>query len=104
MWEVIVVYEDDKKRGEWKISVLEGLVIGADGIIRGDTVRVITKEKPIRLSRPVQRLYQPEFRSKGEGTRTICVRNRNTQIPSRKVSSRNVALDSKCKSRIVLDS
>ena len=36
------MYEDDKKRGEWKISVVELLVIGTDGIVKGATVRVIT--------------------------------------------------------------
>ena len=99
-----LVYEDDKKRGEWKMGVVEGLVIGRDGIVRGATVRVITKGKPVRLSRPVQRLYPLEFRSEGEGTRTTCDRNRNTEIPTRKIPPRKAALDSRCKSRIMLDS
>ena len=43
MGEVVVVYEDDKKRGGWKMGVVDGLVIGRDGIVRGATVRVITK-------------------------------------------------------------
>lgn len=42
----VVVYEDDKKRREWKMSVVEGLMIGTGGIVREDTVRVIPKEKP----------------------------------------------------------
>ena len=41
MREVIAVDEDDKTRGEWKMSVVEGLVIGKEGIVRGATVRVI---------------------------------------------------------------
>ena len=104
MAEVAVVYEDDKKRGQWKISVFESLVIGTDGIVRGYTIRVITKEKPIRLPRPVQRLYLLEFPSEWEGTRTLCDRKRNTEIHTRKASFRNTALDSRCKSRIMLDS
>ena len=43
---------------------------GRDGIVRGATVRVIMKGKPVRLSRPVQKLYPLEFRSEGEGPRT----------------------------------
>ena len=76
MGEAVVGYEDDKKRGEWKMGVVEGLVIGRDGIVRGATVRVITKGKPVLLSRPV-----------------------HLEIPPR-----NAALDSRCKSKIMLDS
>jgi len=35
------------------MGVVEGLVMERDGIVRGATVRVITKGKPGRLSRPV---------------------------------------------------
>ena len=104
MGEAVVVYEDDKKRGECKMGVVESLVIGRDGIVRGATVRVITKGKPVHLSRPVQKLYPLEFRSEGEGTRTPCVHNRNKEILTRKIPTRNAALDSRCKSRIMLDS
>ena len=102
--EAVVVYEDDKKPGEWKMGAVEGLVMGRDGIVRGATVRVVTKGKAVRLSRPVQKLYPLEFWSEGEGTRTPCIHNRNKEIPSRKIPPRNAALDSRCKSRIMLDS
>ena len=36
------VYEDDKKRKEWKISVVETEATETDGIVRGALVRVIT--------------------------------------------------------------
>ena len=104
MGEAVVVYEDDKKRGEWKMGLVEGLVIGRDGIVRGATVRVITKGKPVRLSRPVQKLYPLEFRSEGEGTPTRCDRKRNTETPTRKIPPGNAALNSRCKSKIMLDS
>ena len=45
------------------MGVVEGLVIWTDGIVRGDTVRVITKGKPICLSRPVQNPYPLEVPS-----------------------------------------
>ena len=42
-----------------------------------------TKGKPIRLSRPVQKLYPLKFRSEGEGIQALIERNRNTEIPTR---------------------
>ena len=104
MGEAVEVYEDDKTPGERKMGVVEGLVIGRDGMVRGATVRVVTKGKPVHLSRPVQKLYPLEFWSEGEGTWTPCVHNRNKEIPTRKIPPRNAALDSRCKSRIMLDS
>ena len=100
MGEAVAVYEDDKKRGEWKMGVVKGLVIGRDGIVRGATIRVVTKGKQVRLSRPAQKLYPLEFRNEEEGTRTPCVRSRNAEIPTRKISPRNAAFHSKCKSII----
>ena len=101
--DVVVVYEEERKRGEWRMGVVESLVTGRDGIVRGATVRVITKAKPVSLSRPVQKLYPLEFRSEGEGTRTR--RDiRNSEIPTRRVPPRNAALDSRWKSRLMLDS
>ena len=66
------------------MGVVERLVTGRDNVVRGPTVRVVTKGKPIRLSRPVQKLYPLEFRSEGEGMRALTERNRNTEIPKRR--------------------
>ena len=65
--DMVVVYEEEKKRGEWKIGVVESLVKGKDSIVRGAKVRVVSKGKPTHLSRPVQKLYPLEIRRKGEG-------------------------------------
>ena len=71
--DVVVVYEEERKRGEWKMGVVGSLVTGKDGVVRGANVRVITKGKPVHLSRPVQKLYPLEIRSEGEGQRKdIC--------------------------------
>ena len=72
--DIVVVYEEEKKRGEWKIGVVESLVKGKDSIVRGDKVRVVTKGKPTHLSRPVQKLYPLEISSKGEGLSNNSVR------------------------------
>ena len=102
--DVVVVYEEDRKRGKWKMGVVEGLVKGKDGIIRGSEVRVITKGKPVHLSRPVQKLYPLEIRSEGEGQRKSNARNKSTENPTRTVPLRNAALNSRCKSQLMLDS
>ena len=102
--DVVVVYEEDKKRGEWKLGVVESLVTGKDGIVRGAQVRVITKGKPVHLSRPVQKLYPLEIRSKGEGTRTRSTRNQVVEVPTRNSPRRSAALDSTWKTQLMLDS
>ncbi|XP_044171892.1 uncharacterized protein LOC122956294 [Acropora millepora] len=102
--DVVVVYDEDKKRGEWKLGVVESLVTGKDGIVRGAQVRVITKGKPVHLSRPVQKLYPLEIRSKGEGTRTKSTRNQVVEVPTRNAPRRSAALDSTWKTKLMLDS
>ena len=102
--DVVVVYVEERKRGEKKMGVVERLVTGPrDNVVRGATVRVISKGKPIRLSKTVQNLYPLEFRSEGEGIQTLTERNRNTEIATRRVPPRNAALDSTWKSRLMLD-
>lgn len=105
--DVVVVHEDEKKRGEWKIGVVESLVKGKDSVIRGAMVRVVTKGKPTHLSRPVQKLYPLEIKSKGEGlppTDSSVQKSREVENPTRIIPRRNAALDSRWKSRLMLDS
>jgi hypothetical protein len=45
------------------------VVIGKDKVVRGAKIRVITKGKPIRMSRPVQKLYPLEIRCEAEQAR-----------------------------------
>ena len=98
------MYKEERKRGEWKMGVVERLVTGRDNIVRGATVRVVMRGKPIHLSRPVQKLCPLEFRSEGEGIQALTGRNWNKKIPTRRVPPRNAALDSSWKSRLMLDS
>ena len=72
--DVVVVYKEEKKRGEWKIRVVESLVKGKDSIVRGAKVRVVRKGEPTHLSRPVQKLYPLEISRKGEGLSDNSVR------------------------------
>lgn len=102
--DVVVVFEEEKKRGEWKTGVVESLVKGKDGVVRGARVRIVTKGKPIHLSRPVQKLYPLEIRSKGEGLPRADSSVQADENPTRTVPRRNAALDSRWKSRLMLDS
>ena len=60
--DVVTVYEEDKKRGEWKMGVVESLVKGRDDVVRGANIRVLSRRKPTRISRPVQLLYHLEIK------------------------------------------
>ena len=61
--DIVTVYKEGTKRGSWKLAVLEGLIAGKDKEVRGAIVRVITKGKQVRISRPVQRLFPLEVRA-----------------------------------------
>ena len=47
--------------------MVESLIIGKDRVVRGANVRVFAKGKPVRMARPVQKLYPIEVRSAIEG-------------------------------------
>lgn len=107
--DVVTVFEEDKKRGEWKIAVVESLIKGTDKVVRGANVRVVVKGKPARISRPVQKLYPLEIK---------CALYGNSQIgqtggrriepdrttPIRRNPSRSAALDARWKTKTMLDS
>ena len=61
--DVVIVYEENVKRGFWKIGKVEEVIRGRDGVVRGAKVRVITKGKPIVINRPVQKLYPLEVKA-----------------------------------------
>ena len=65
--DVVTVFEENKKRGEWKLAVVESLITGKERVLRAANVRVIAKGKPVRMARPVQNLYPIEVRSAIEG-------------------------------------
>lgn len=63
--DVVLVYEENVKRGEWKLGKVERLIVGKDQEVRGARVKVSTRDtgKPVYLNRPVQKLYPLEVRS-----------------------------------------
>ena len=100
--DIVLVLKEEKKRGKWRVGVVENLVRGSDNVVRGTKVRVVTKGKPTHLSRPVQKLYPLEIKSQGEGAPKRSVRA--VENSTRTVPRRNAALDSRWKSRLMLDS
>ena len=55
--DVVTVFEDGVKRNNWKMPIVESLILGKDEQVRGANVRIITQGKIVHLSRPVQKLY-----------------------------------------------
>ena len=61
--DMVVVHDEDLPRGLWKLARVESLVTGADGLVRGATIRVKSRgNKSNTLKRPLQCLYPLEIR------------------------------------------
>ena len=59
--DIVVVHNDNKPRGFWKLGKVEDLVVGRDGQIRGAELRIHGKDgRTTMLRRPLQRLYPLE--------------------------------------------
>ena len=48
------------EEGDWKVRVIENLILEKDKEVRGANVRVITRGKPVYIRRPVQKLFPLE--------------------------------------------
>ena len=101
--DVVTVHEDNKKRGSWKMAVVEELVKGKDNVVRGAIVRVITKGKQVRMSRPIQKLYPIEVKSVTEQGKPQTAAPPNSSSPTRKTPKRAAAIDAGWKTRSMLD-
>ena len=60
--DVVVIHNDDMKRGFWNFGIAEELITGQDDEVRGAVIRVNNKNKSKLLRRPVQRLYLLEVK------------------------------------------
>lgn len=78
--QLVLLQEDNLKRCQWKTAIIEELVTGQDGEVRGAIVCKSGKGKPEILSRPLQRLIPLEIscrdndkkEGKGEITSETC--------------------------------
>ena len=84
------------------MAVVESLITGKDSIVRGANIRVIAKGKPVRISRPVQKLYPIEVQSTFEERNQV--RIRPVRERARRNPTRSAALDSRWKTKQMLDS
>ena len=107
--DIVVVHEDNTKRGLWKIAVIEGLIIGKDGVVRGARVRRAGRGKSEVVCRPIQKLYPVESaRTKvcKEGKeRNVECESKGTEQQSQGTGRpvRAAAKDARWKSQLMLD-
>ena len=55
--EVLIIKSEEKNRAQWKVGVVEDLITGRDGVIRGAKL----KSRKSHLERPIQYLYPLEL-------------------------------------------
>ena len=83
--DIVVIHNDDKRRGFWSTGRIEELLMGKDEKVRAAVVRVYTGQKRSRLlNRPVQKLYPIEINCEGD-----CI-NRVEEITNEIQSSETV--------------
>ena len=99
-------YEEfGKKRGNWKVAIVEELIVGRDKEVRGAKVKVTGKGKPVYLKRPIQKLYPLEVQAQPGGNgeeRDTHVANSEGALHDR--ARRAAGVISKAKTKAMLDS
>ena len=61
--DVVVVHDEDHPREFWKLALVERLITGKDGHIRGAVLKLLTKNGQFtNLQRPLQLLYPLEIK------------------------------------------
>ncbi len=97
-------------RCNWKMGVVEKLVVGRDGRVRGAKIKLMAKGKPVYIDRPIQKLYPLESKEQIARNRQVSedVEEPNTPVaeihsepPVR--SKRAAAVDSGWKTRQMLE-
>ena len=58
--DVVLVYGEHVKRGSWQMGKVVELIVGKDKVVRGAKVKLVTRGKPVEVSRSVQKLYPLE--------------------------------------------
>lgn len=72
--DIVLVHDEGKPRGFWKLARIEDLIIGKDGKTRGAVLRVGSSgERTTTLRRPVQRLYPLEIQAQTQAEEPVDV-------------------------------
>ena len=58
---VVLIQDDNVKRGQWKMRIIEGLISGRDGQVRGARVRRLGRGKLEFVNRPLPKLFPLEI-------------------------------------------
>jgi len=118
--DIVLISDESRKRGFWKMGIVEETIIGRDGVVRGAKVRVTGTGKPEHLNRPLQKLYPLELSVRNESDKreeltdinqgakrkdyeksaenSVEVRN-----PGRHAQGRAAARDSRLRTKLMLD-
>ena len=66
--EAVIIQDDNKNRGTWKLGIVADLIVGKDGVARGTKVRTTSG----MLERAVQHIYPPELSREEKWRPTPC--------------------------------
>ena len=99
----MTVYGEGEKQGNWKVAIVEELIVGRDKEIIG--AKVAGKGRPVYLKRPTQKLYPLEVQAQPGGNgeeREAPVANSEEAVHDR--ARQAAAVISKAKTKAMLDS
>ena len=117
--DIVLIQDENKKRGFWKMGIVENLIYGKDGHVRGAKIHQAGKGKSDTINRPLQKLFPLEIA--GE---KICIEGRkceeglleseknekqekksgeNSRSPGRTLPARAAAADARLRTRLMLD-
>ena len=87
--DVVLIYDPNQSRNMWRMGKVETLIQGADGAVRGASLRVLSGSKSTLLRRPVQHLYPLETSSPAPPVQqSTAVSDQETESSSAEVASR----------------
>ena len=79
--DIVLVHDESLPRGFWKIAMIEELITGQDGMVRGAVVRQTTRARqPTTLRRPLQLLYPLEIHAKKNSERDVSVDSTSSDV------------------------
>ena len=101
--DAVLVHGEHMKRGSWQMGKVEELIVGKDKEVRGAKVKLLgARGKPVRVSRPVQKLYPLEHSMHTVEEEAI-EEHDSEPITMRQIPRRAAALDSGWRTRYMLD-